>query len=124
MRTATQEMMWIDIRRNRAEVLAAAVMRGLYPKIDATPPDDLPHRINRLVHDAMFEVMHEHGVEVLTDHDRERAGLPPRGPDGWTVEELVALERRRLDILLAPMKPVVVPAHFAHAFSETNEQQP
>jgi len=103
MRMAMQEMIRFDIRRRRAESLMAAVLSNLYPCIDATHPEDLPHRITSLVQEAMFEVMFEHGVEVLTDADREAAGLPPRGPHGWTIEELMALERRRLEVLTRPL---------------------
>lgn len=42
------------------------------------------------------------GVEFVTDYDREQCGLPPRGPEGWTVEELMLLERVRLSRMLAP----------------------
>lgn len=110
MRTATQEMMRFDLRRRRADSLVAAVIHRLYPRIDATDPEELPHRITRMVSDAMFEVMYEEGVEVLTDYTRQEAGLPPRGPDGWTMEEIVALEKRRLDLLTAPIC-MTIPAH-------------
>lgn len=109
MTTATQSMMRIDLRRRRAEALTAAVLQKLWPRIDATDPEELHHRITRLVHETMFEVMFEHGVEVLTDHTRAEAGLPARGPDGWTMEELAALERSRLHMLLKPLG-ITIPA--------------
>jgi hypothetical protein len=102
MMTAAREMMRVDVRSRRAVALTTAVLERLGPRIDATNPDDLPHDITRLVHDAMFEVMSEQGVEVLTDYDRKQLGLPPRGPDGWTVEEIMALEQSRLELLTQP----------------------
>jgi hypothetical protein len=103
MRTATQEMMRVDLRYKRAQALAGAVLHKLGPQIDATDPEELPHRIMQIVHDAMFEVMMDQGVEDMTDYTRSEAGLPPRGPDGWTVEEMVALEQRRLELLTRPL---------------------
>jgi len=103
MRTATQEIMRIDLRRRRADLLAAAVFERLWPRINAIHPDDLPDRVARVVHDTVLDVFSEQGVEVVTDHDRAAIGLPPRGPDGWTVEEMAALERRRLELLTAPL---------------------
>jgi hypothetical protein len=50
---------------------------------------DLCRQVSRV----LFEVLVATGAEVLTDHDRHDLGLPPRGPDGWTVEELRASER-------------------------------
>jgi len=100
----------MDLRRRRAEQLTAAVLHELRPRIDATDPEELPHRIMRIVHETMLEVMCQQGVEVMTDYTREEAGLPPRGPDGWTVEEMMALESRRLEILTKPIT-MTVPVH-------------
>lgn len=97
---------WPDLRRNRAMQFTAAVMNKVGPYIR----DETGHEM-RDAHDALFELFFQEGVDVITDHDRAEAGLPPRGPDGRTVEEMVALEARRLEMLTRPLA-VFVPADF------------
>lgn len=65
--------------------------------------DESQDRVRRDVYKALIELFHDEGVDVITDMTRADAGLPPRGPDGYTLDELVALEKRRLDILTAPI---------------------
>ena len=48
-------------------------------------------------------------VEIVSDFDRQQYGLTPRGPDGWTMEEIVELEKRRLELMFAPMPTHVMP---------------
>ena len=89
-----------DVRYNRAMRLTAHLMHLLNPILDMADPElDLPRRVSRIIQDEMMA----EGVEVFTDYDRQEAGLPPRGLDGWTVEELLALEKMRLDALTRPM---------------------
>jgi hypothetical protein len=57
---------------------------------------------------ALEELFVKEGVEVLTDLSRQDLGLPPRGPDGWTVEEIIACEQRMLEAMLRPVPPVIV----------------
>lgn len=49
----------------------------------------------------------QRGVEVLTDAYRASLGLPPRTTDGWTAEEIVALEQQRLKAMYEPMPPLM-----------------
>ena len=86
-----------DLRQKRATMLASAVFR----EIDEYLRDDI--RRND-VFDKLMDIFTQQGVEVLTDYDRQTCGLPPRGPDGWTAEELIALEENRLAALLAPIR--------------------
>lgn len=51
--------------------------------------------------------LEEIGAEVITDQTREAAGLPPRGPDGWTLEEIAELERRRLELMARPLTAIM-----------------
>jgi hypothetical protein len=105
--TATDAMMRLDLRRRRAMGLTAAVLRELPDHCD-------PHRWKEDVHDALMRVFAGEGVEVLTDYDRTTLGLPPRGPDGWTPEELLALERRHLELLTRPPEMIIpMPTWFA-----------
>ena len=45
----------------------------------------------------------ERDYEILGDFQRSLLKLPPRGPDGWTVEEILAWEEYRLQAMLKPV---------------------
>jgi hypothetical protein len=101
---ATEMSMRMNLRQRRAQVLAAHVMEKLRGHLY----EDRDRDTLRDVHEILMQEFMAQGVEVLTDYDREQYGLPPRGPDGWTMEELLALERRRLEILTRPLAPMVI----------------
>ena len=46
------------------------------------------------------------GAYLMTDKDRDAIGLPPRGPDGWTAEEIVAFENYRMQEITHPLYAV------------------
>jgi hypothetical protein len=98
MQTTTDQLRRQDLRMLRAQSLMHAVLQRVEPYLD--PQQD---RARRDVYEALIELFHNEGVDVITDTARADAGLPPRGPDGWTVEEMVALEKRRMDLLTAPL---------------------
>lgn len=106
-KTATRVMKdryHIDMRRRRADHLLAWIMS----EIDG---DLHPDADRRRIYDRIWERLHADGVEIISDYTRQEAGLPPRDGQGWTTEELVALERRRLELMYAPFKPT--PIHMA-----------
>lgn len=97
----------INLRRARADSVAARLLQEIAPYLK----DDDREPWRRLASEAMIKLLCDEGVEVLTDHERERLGLPARGPDGWTAEELVALEQQRLEVLSRPLfAPIPAPA--------------
>lgn len=98
MSTATQQMMRQDLRRVRAMALTHAIMHALRPYL----VDE--YRAEAEAYRALETLFREHGAEMITDDMRREYGLPPRGPDGWTMEEVVALEARRLEYLARPIK--------------------
>jgi hypothetical protein len=98
--SATDQMLRIDLRRRRAEVLCHGVMQAIDPYLDRDAS-------RRDIYEALMKLFHQEGVEVLSDYDRQQYGLPPRGPDGWTVEEIVALEEKRLEMLRRPLTMTV-----------------
>lgn len=104
MTTATAKMDRMNLRVHRARALAAAVIQELEHNDLSNTRD-----VRRAVHDTVLRVFHDHGVEVLTDFDREQFGLPPRGPDGWTVDEIFALEKRRLEMMTRPVVGTIEP---------------
>lgn len=105
--TALQVSMRTNLRRRRAEMLAHEIMRRAKPFIHYEARESFFY--------SLRELFEEEGVEVLTEHDRQQLGLSPRGPDGWTIEEMMALEKMRLDLLTRPLPPVVIPAAFSSA---------
>lgn len=86
-----------DRRRQRAMGLAREVFHRIERFL--TPGDE------RFAMDAIMDAFTDAGVEVLTDHVREDIGLEPRGPDGWTLQEIIALERVYLERLTSPPPP-------------------
>jgi hypothetical protein len=98
MQTATEQLKRQDLRMMRAQYLVAAVIQKISPFLD-----ERQDRARRDAHEALIELFHNEGVDVITDASRADAGLPPRGPDGYTVDELLAIEKRRLDYLSAPL---------------------
>ena len=87
------------------------IMRALRPfldELDGRRPADWP-RPDREVHSVLYSVLMAEGVEVVTDSLRQEIGLPARGPDGWTPDELLAMEKIRLEIMSRPMPPVMWP---------------
>ena len=90
----------LDVRENRARQMSAAVMSALN--------DHICYHSRHDVYEALFELFTGNGVEVLTDYDREKAGLPARGPNGWTLEEVMAWERAKLDVLTRAPAPFII----------------
>lgn len=84
----------IDMRRVRAQNLMGSIMQEISPFLQ----DDQ----RRDVHEAIYTLLWRKGVEVLTDHERHALGLPDRGNEGWTQEELQILELKRQELLLNP----------------------
>ena len=98
---AFNQMLRIDLRRRRAESLVHGVMQALDAHIVPDARKDAYY--------ALLELFCRQGVEVLSDYDRQQCGLPPRGPAGWTVEEIIALEEKRLELLRRPIT-MTIPA--------------
>jgi len=100
-----EQLMRTDKRRLRAQSMTAAIMHivGKYVSDEDQRRDAL-----RDLSRELFDHMWKEGVEIVTDEDRRMAGLPPRGADGWTFEEIAILEQRRLEIMRAPMPPVIL----------------
>tara|TARA_R110000823_G_scaffold39872_9_gene106258 strand:+ start:75 stop:446 length:372 start_codon:yes stop_codon:yes gene_type:complete len=84
------------LRQMRAESLAHAVFSAIEQYVD---PRDTRHCIY-----AIAKLFTEKGVEVLTDLDRERYGLPPRDENGWTQQDIVVLESLRALAIIRPIE--------------------
>lgn len=94
-----------ELRRTRAHQLTAHIMSIVAPHLC----DHGERHSARNVSRALFEAVYESGAEVITDADRAVAGLPARGPHGLTADELHIIEARRIQTMLAPMPPFLMP---------------
>ena len=118
------ELQRINLRQRRAYGLAHELMNRI---MKASPylHYQADGREQCAIHDAITGFLAEVGAEIVTDRDRSEAGLPPRGPDGWTVEELIALERRRTEALYAPrIVPMVTGAINPYSVKTTVDVKP
>lgn len=97
--TATEATLRQNIRRIKSQQIAHFMMHELRDFI----PDDCYQKAA----DRLYKLLHDAGAEIVTDQTRAEYGLPARGPDGWTMEELHALELRKLELLT---KPFIIPA--------------
>lgn len=83
-------------RRQRAEHLVAIVMNAIGPVIRNDGEVNGPRHAQR----ALTEIFSAIGVDVITDFDRHEAGLPLRGAEGYTPEELYLLDMKFRNALL------------------------
>lgn len=91
-----------DRQRNQTMAVVHFVMQAIAKHI----PDDGPHR--KYATRDLFDALQAAGVDIITNEDRAKAGLPPRGPKGWTDHELQILEAKRMEALLSPMPPMIM----------------
>ena len=92
-----------DLRRMRAMELTSHIMQIIGKYITNYEDGYL-----KKAHQDLFDALYFAGVEVITDHVRSQNGLPPRGPKGWTNEELHIMEQRRIQAMLAPIPPIII----------------
>ena len=91
-----QHVPFPNLRRQRADALLATIMQTLGPCL---------HHDSEAFYDASRALaarLMDDGVEILSDYERDRLGLPPRQINGWTAEEVRILEAKRLEALLTP----------------------
>lgn len=106
MKTGTEVAMKVDIRRQRATALVHAILQEIREPIDEVRHDP-DFNAEREIYGKLMALLTQEGAEVLTDWHRTEYGLPPRGPDGWTAEELHVLERARMEAMLRPISMVL-----------------
>ena len=96
------------IRTDRRRVRAMAFESAIMQIVSKYVPEDRERDCLRDLSRELFEKLDAEGAEIITDSMRDEIGLPPRGPDGWTQDELIALERRRLEVLMSPVPPMII----------------
>lgn len=95
----------IDMTPDRQSNQTMAVTHFVMKALDEYIPRDLQKYATR----ALFDALQEAGVDIITNENRIEAGLPPRGPKGWTDWELKVLDLKRQEAMLAPMQPLILP---------------
>lgn len=88
----------LDRREMRAQQVTSLVLQALDRSAAFLSRAQL-----RAVGEELMRQFTDNGVEVLTDWHRSQAGLQPRGPDGWTIEELFTYERLLLECIGKPI---------------------
>lgn len=111
-----RDVMRPDLRHRRAMTLAHQVMQIVDCHLERHVCVD--RRFLRDIHEELLATFMQAGVEVLTDYARAEMGLPQRLGDGWTMEEIIALEERRLAALCAPMTMLVDKTKFRNILEE------
>lgn len=93
-----------ELRRNHANALTAHIIHAIgdylcrHGEVDGL----------REASAKLFEAIYESGAYIVTDADRQAAGLDMRGPYGLTRQELQILEMKRIEAMLAPMPPMIL----------------
>lgn len=91
----------LNLRRRRADSITRLMLSVM--KEHFRDDDEMSYsRRYQKAFDDITEKVRAIGGELVTDDDREACGLPPRGPDGWTMDELIALEKKRLEAYYPP----------------------
>lgn len=93
-----------ELRRRHAQALTAHVMHAIGDHLCRHGEEDGLREASA----KLFEMIYESGAYVVTDADRQAAGLPMRGPYGLTQQELQIMEAKRIEAMLAPMPPMVI----------------
>lgn len=101
----TTRALTIDRRRMRANQLTAHIMHTIGKYLCRHGEVDGAREASA----ALFEMLYEAGADIITDLDRANAGLAPRDHSGMTREELHILEMKRIEAMLAPRPPFVMP---------------
>jgi hypothetical protein len=97
--TETSEVVMINLRRRRMEVLVGAIMEEMRHAIPSEFLED--------VHHALADVLFKNGAYIMTDADRSEFGLEPRDELGWTVSERVQA-KRNMDITRLQMMDFII----------------
>lgn len=112
MISATDRIPQPDLRHRRAMSITALVMNTL--------SKHLVDENRREAHEALFQLFWEMGFDAVTDDDRAKAGLAPRGELGWTDEELRLLEAARIYAMARPIT-MMMPTERARGESPSEE---
>lgn len=100
---------WPDMRRRKADMLTAMVMREVEPYLDRSE-EALEYNVRRRVHEALHKLFWQTGADIVTDNDRLNAGLPLRDEMGYTAEELQVMEAKMMEARMHPLQGLLIPS--------------
>jgi hypothetical protein len=98
------EDMRLDLRYARAQQVTHALLQEVM--------DYIPSKYQSEAFRKIEDFAHKYGLEIVSDEMRQIAGLQPRDDKGWTPDELIALERARLEAMISRVS-AIVPDSFA-----------
>lgn len=93
-----------ELRRRHAQMLTAHVMHAIGDYLCRHGEEDGLREASA----KLFGMIYESGAYIVTDADRQAAGLPMRGPYGLTQQELQIMEAKRIEAILAPVPPMIL----------------
>lgn len=96
-----------NLRRARSDQFTHMVMQVIEPYLEQHGEHDVRKYALRELHKLFSNI----GADIVTDFVRAELGLPLRDNEGWTPDELRAMEARRLEIMCRPMRFVKDPTH-------------
>lgn len=91
-----------NLRVMRAQSLLHLILHAIRPHL-RDDEEGRDYEREEQIFEQIRKELEQAGAEIISDYTREQLALPPRGPDGWTMEEIIALEKRRLDLLSNPI---------------------
>jgi hypothetical protein len=97
--SALEQSLQPDYRLHRARSLTGHVMHIL----DKHMPYRDETNARRKIYGEILEAFHKAGVDIITEHDRRKAGLEPRNEKGITPTELQIMELKRVEAMLLPI---------------------
>lgn len=98
----------LDRRDMRAQLVIALVLEALDRAAPNLDRRSMTSGERRRFMEELHRGLTEKGVEVMTDWHRQQIGLEPRGPDGWTAQEIADYDRHILEVMRRP--PMIAPA--------------
>lgn len=93
-----------ELRRRHAQMLTAHIMQAISGYLCDHGEENGPREASA----KLFEMIYESGAYVVTDADRQLAGLPMRGPYGLTQQELQIMEAKRIEAMLSPLPQMIL----------------
>jgi hypothetical protein len=88
----------INLRAIRVQQLVSMVLRSV-----SSHAPEIVHRQLMNIGAELTDEFEKNGLEVLSDYQRQLMKLPKRGPDGWTVEEIIRWDNYRMELMTRPI---------------------
>ena len=104
---ATARMWEQDMRIDRRKRTAAALTNLISREIAPFLGDE--ERAREYAARAIYGIIMDQGLFVLTEQDRIDLGLPPRDDKGWTADEIRAYEAHLSMLMTRPLPHLVMP---------------